>query len=193
MKNHRDEFRPLPDQQRRSPRLHPDPIAEPDDDMWRALIDFRARHGHQWKNKLTIKWMTGEDEREPHSVGLRRVRNHLGPFWLMGLAKPALDLAARRIINLALLPEMAATILPGEGTPIVIKRGEMGYWPMPDGMTVDSINAAFEATAPQVAAMSAGSIFGWHVPGANPNIYDTDGNITRAKDVRSTDDRDDAD
>src|SRR5436305_11121001 len=135
MKNHRDEFRPLPDQQRRSPRLHPDPIAEPDDDMWRALIDFRARHGHQWKNKLTIKWMTGEDEREPHSVGLRRVRNHLGPFWLMGLAKPALDLAARRIINLALLPEMAATILPGEGTPIVIKLGEMGYWPMPDGMT----------------------------------------------------------
>lgn len=161
--------------------------------MWRALIDFRARHGRQWKNKLTIKWMNGEDEHEPHSAGLRRVRNHLGPLWLMGLAKPALDLAARRIVNLALLPEMAATTLPGVGTPIVIKRGEMGYWPMPDGMSVDTINAAFGATPSQLAAMAAGSIFGWQVPGAIPNIYDADGNIARAVGIGSTDDRTDAD
>jgi len=70
---------------------------------------------------------------------------------------------------------MCATHLPETGEPIVIKRGETGYWPLPAGMTVDLINTTFEARPAQLAAMLAGSMFGWDIPGADPDRYDDDG------------------
>ncbi|MDF0491457.1 hypothetical protein PX699_16770 [Sphingobium sp. H39-3-25] len=152
-------------------------MTEPDDDMWRALVDFRARHGRRWKDQLSMKWMNGQDESEPLGGSLRRVRNHLGPSWLCDLEKSILDAAERRLANLAKLPEMCAAHLPGTDEPIVIKRGEKGYWPMPDGMTIEAINATFDATPAQITAMQAGSMFGWDVPGADPDRYDADGNL----------------
>lgn len=157
-------------------------MTEPDDRMWRALIDFRARHGGRWKEELRFKWIYGKDDLEPHGASLRRNRNHLGPSWLHHLTASELDAAGRRLDNLAKLPEMCGAHLAGTGEPIVIKRGEKGYWPMPDGMTVETINETFGATPAQVAAMEAGSMFGWEVPGADPDRYSADGALARRAD-----------
>ena len=160
---------------------------EPDDRMWLALVDFRARHGRRWKEALGIKWMNGEDELEPYSASLRSVRNHFGPSWLHNLRKATLDAAERRLANLAKLPEMCACHLPGMAEPIVITRGEAGYASLPDGMTVDLINTTFEVTPPQIAAMQAGSMFGWDVPGADAARYDHEGALLPRR--SDTDDR----
>lgn len=77
------------------------------------------------------------------------------------------------------LPAMCATHLPSTHEPIVIKRGESGHWPLPDGMTIERINAVFHATPAHVAAMLAGSMFGWDVPGADPTRYDAQGHPRR--------------
>lgn len=148
---------------------------EPTLDMWRALIDFRARHGRYWKQALSLKWMEGSDEHEHFSASLRAVRNHLGPTWLYKLRPATLDAQAKRIALLDRLPVMCATINVETGQAIVLKRGESGYWPVPEGTTVEQFNAALAATAAQVAAMEIGSVFGWDVPGADPASYDGNG------------------
>lgn len=150
-------------------------MTEPDDAMWRALVDFRIRHGRRWKETLSLKWMNGADEFEFYSSSLRMIRNHLGPSWLFDLKKAMLDAAERRLAILDRLPEMCASHLPGTAEAIVIKRGERGYWPLPEGMTVEGINTTFGASPAQIAAMEAGSMFGWDVPGADPDRYDADG------------------
>lgn len=147
----------------------------PSVEMWRALLDFRARHGRSWKRALSLKWMSGGDEVERHSASLRMLRNNFGPSWLYDLRPATLDAVQRQIAVYDTLPEMCATRLVGTGEVIVIKRGETGYWPIPDGMTVDQVNAAFGATPPQIAAMEAGSMFGWAIPGADPGRYDAEG------------------
>ncbi|WP_225010189.1 hypothetical protein [Novosphingobium percolationis] len=73
---------------------------EPTIEMWRALLDFRARHGRYWKRVLSLKWMNGSDEFEHFSASLRMVRNQLGPTWLYALRPAALDIAARRLATL---------------------------------------------------------------------------------------------
>jgi len=78
------------------------------------------------------------------------------------------------------LPEMCATYCLSTREPIVIKRGESGHWPLPDGMTVERINAVFRASPAHVAAMLAGSMFGWDVPGADPTRYDGEGRPKRS-------------
>jgi len=150
-------------------------MTQPDDQMWRALIDFRARHGPDWKETLSIKWMNGGDEHEPHSSSLRRIRNHLGPSWLCDLEEATLDTVRRRLDDLAKLPDMCACLHPETGVPIIIKRGEPGYWPMPTSFTVEKLNADFDATPARIAAMQAAAMFGWHVPAADPDRYDVAG------------------
>lgn len=78
------------------------------------------------------------------------------------------------------LPEMCATYCPSTLEPMVIKRGQAGHWPLPDGMTVERINAVFHASPAQVAAMAAGSMFGWDVPGADPTRYDGQGRLKQS-------------
>lgn len=78
------------------------------------------------------------------------------------------------------LPEMCATYCSSTHEPMVIKRGVTGHWPLPDGMTVERINAVFHASPAQVAAMLAGSIFGWDVPGADPTRCDGEGRPKRS-------------
>lgn len=151
---------------------------EPTNDMYRALIDFRRRHGRYWKRALLLKWMNGADEREYFSNSLRAVRNQFGPSWLYDLKPAILDAAARRLALFDRLPEMCASTLVGTGEAIVIRRGETGYWPLPDGMTIDHIEATFRATPAQIAAMEAGSMFGWDMPGADPDRY-TDKGLLR--------------
>lgn len=154
---------------------------EPSIAMWRALLDFRARHGRTWKRALSLKWMNGGDDFEPFSASLRMVRNHFGPSWLYALRPARLDAIEKQIAIVDMLPEMCATHLGGTREPIVIKRGESGYWPLPDGMTVEEINTLFAATPAQIAAMEAGSMFGWTVPGADPARYADEGALRQDK------------
>jgi len=65
------------------------------------------------------------------------------------------------------LPDLCASRLPTDNTPILIKRGQMGYYPAPN-IDPDEFNAERGITDAQKQAMEAGSMFGWHVPGANP-------------------------
>ncbi len=63
---------------------------------------------------------------------------------------------------------------------ILIKRGENGYHRYYDG-TIKGKEAAAELnerlgiTPAQAEAMLVGSMFGWHVPGARPEMYSEDG------------------
>jgi hypothetical protein len=99
----------------------------------------------------------------------------LGPTWLHRLRPAVLDAAASRVALLDRLPVMCAVHKVGTGEPIILKRGETGYWLLPSDVTVDEFNAAFQPTPAQLAAMEAGSIFGWDVPGADPANYDANG------------------
>lgn len=65
------------------------------------------------------------------------------------------------------LPPICMTLLNSTGEPIAIKLGETGYWPM-HGYDPDEFNKERGVTPAHVAAMEAGSLFGWHVPAANP-------------------------
>ena len=69
---------------------------------------------------------------------------------------------------------------------IVINKGEPGYTPTArygDGVTpreaVDAANKAMGVTRAQEEAMVAGSMFGWHVPGADPKNYNENGEPIR--------------
>lgn len=79
---------------------------------------------------------------------------------------------ARRNIEavLADLPQFAAARLPTDGSPILLKRGERGYW-IVEGMDPDAFNKQRGISHAQVEAMVAGSMFGFDVPGADPLNY----------------------
>lgn len=164
---------PLTLVERRNPMAKVSP--EPTMDMWRALIAFRTRYGRIWKSALAMRWMNGTDENEPLGASLRELRNHFGPSWLHALRRRALDEAERRIALLDRLPVMCATRNLDTGEAIILKRGESGYWTLPEGFTIDSFNAALAPTPSQIAAMEIGSAFGWDVPGADPLNYDAEG------------------
>ncbi len=74
--------------------------------------------------------------------------------------------------NLKKLPPICAAKMPGTGEPILIKRGEMGYYGRPSTFDVDGYNQRHGVTRYQVDAMLAGSMFGWEVPGADPDYYE---------------------
>lgn len=58
-----------------------------------------------------------------------------------------------------------------DGNNIVIKRGEMGYIPMPGDFDVVKYNRSLNVTASQVEAMLLGSMFGFDCPGADPTKH----------------------
>jgi hypothetical protein len=71
--------------------------------------------------------------------------------------------------------------IPGHGVPpvIAVKRGESGYYPIYTHLTADELNKG-KVTPPQREAMLIGSMFGWDVPGANPDHYDENGQMVKA-------------
>lgn len=80
------------------------------------------------------------------------------------------------------LPERCFGYLKATGEIVVLEKGQKGYAPTEkyaENETpqecVDSLNAAMGVTRAQAAAMEAGSMFGWHVPGADPRNYDANG------------------
>ena len=88
------------------------------------------------------------------------------------------------------LPEQCYSILPGSGEIIVVKRNEKGYYNphIPAASKeqareiVDEYNGKLGVTRAQEEAMRTGSMFGFHVPGADPKNYDKDGKPLPPKD-----------
>jgi len=72
------------------------------------------------------------------------------------------------------LPAFSAYWLPSDNSPVLIKRGERCYYPAPD-MDPDQFNFNHGVTRVQAEAMFWGASCGWHVPGADPANYGTDG------------------
>jgi hypothetical protein len=82
------------------------------------------------------------------------------------------------------LPFSCMAVLTSTGDLVNIRRGMTGYYPSDWNVPGDRKrnediaafnNAQHELTKAQCAAMVCGSMFGWDVPGANPAIYDENG------------------
>lgn len=77
------------------------------------------------------------------------------------------------------LPETCFAILPDEGRLIILKRGEKGYYPsewetgnrMKNKKIADWHNYKSGINPAQAMAMQIGSMFGFDVPGADPQSY----------------------
>lgn len=65
---------------------------------------------------------------------------------------------------------------------VIVKRGEIGYYPQRDDVMhygvelKDSLNKRLGVTKAQEMAMGKGSMFGWNIPASNPANYDEEGN-----------------
>lgn len=79
------------------------------------------------------------------------------------------------------LPEKAFTVLATTGEMVLVKRGEMGYYPQREenapwsADNCDILNERMGVTKAQAKAMAMGSQFGWDAPVANPDNYDKNG------------------
>lgn len=80
------------------------------------------------------------------------------------------------------LPEFCYAVMIGDPEQaILIKRGDSGYRPYTKGHPpqveafVNDRNELLGVTPAQREAMIAGSMFGWHTPGADPSNYDAEG------------------
>ena len=80
------------------------------------------------------------------------------------------------------LPEKCWAVLPPTNKLIMVKRGVKGYTPQREDVipwgpeNKDALNKRLGVTKAQENAMISGSMFGWHVPAANPANYDDEGN-----------------
>lgn len=88
---------------------------------------------------------------------------------------PIIERRAEARDNLDHLPPVAFAVLPGRDQLIQLRRGQCGYYPVTatrGDLTLEQhaerLNAELGVTADQAEAMLIGSMFGWHVPAANP-------------------------
>lgn len=76
--------------------------------------------------------------------------------------------------NCVKLPPICYTYLRGGNKEVIaIKNGENGYYEVITNATPEQMNSQLPRvpTAAEILAMEAGSMFGWQVPGANPDTY----------------------
>ena len=98
--------------------------------------------------------------------------------------------------NLEKLPVSCYSTLLTHPELIVIRAGEKGYHKLKDQnypkreckeqhMTMsefaDLMNAMDNVTKAQRAAMDHGSMWGWEIPAADPDMYDKDGKIIKER------------
>ena len=67
------------------------------------------------------------------------------------------------------LPPVCASRHPSTGKTIFIRAGVKGYWEASEHTDPNEFNRDANLTPRQVAAMEVGSLFGFDVPGADPN------------------------
>lgn len=87
------------------------------------------------------------------------------------------------------LPPECMSTMTSSGELIHITRYKKGYTPKDTAFTpednrafADRWNERHGVSKAQEAAMVVGSMFGWHVPGAQPKNYDENGNAIKPKD-----------
>lgn len=81
------------------------------------------------------------------------------------------------------LPPYCASRLRTTNEPILLKSGHKGYWLAPTkDFDVEKFNKARRVTPAQRMAMEIGSIFGFDVPGADPDFHHT----TRTTTIKMT-------
>jgi hypothetical protein len=71
------------------------------------------------------------------------------------------------------LPDLCYSRLPSTKEVIIIKLGESQYYKTdcPKETDIDELNEVLEVTETQRKCMELGSMFGWSLPGANPDNY----------------------
>lgn len=85
------------------------------------------------------------------------------------------------------LPERCYVFVPSSNEIGVVRKGESGYYktdiPVYDSKDAKALvneqNEKLGVTKAQAEAMKAGSMFGWHVPAADPKNYDAQGRAIR--------------
>lgn len=85
------------------------------------------------------------------------------------------------------LPERCYVYVPSSNEIGVIQKGESGYYktdiPVYDSKDAKALvieqNEKLDVTKAQAEAMKGGSMFGWHVPAADPKNYDAQGRAIR--------------
>lgn len=89
--------------------------------------------------------------------------------------------------NMDKLPFRCYAVNQLDGKVILLEKGMSGYYPTTNieagsreanQELVDMLNK--NITKAQVAAMYCGSMFGWNVPGADPDMYDENGNAKKS-------------
>jgi hypothetical protein len=77
------------------------------------------------------------------------------------------------------LPEMCFVKNDETGETVMVRAQVRGYFSahkyVGKNADVDDLNQRIGVTKRQAAAMKVGSMFGFHVPGADPNKYDDEG------------------
>lgn len=89
--------------------------------------------------------------------------------------------AAQFEANMAALPEVAYAVHLLDGSAVLIKRGESGFYPLdtdkfPQAVAepeafVSQMNKQMGVRPSAAEAMKLGSMFSWDMPGANPEAY----------------------
>jgi hypothetical protein len=85
------------------------------------------------------------------------------------------------------LPPVSYASLPSSPKEVIqVLRGVKGYYvrPLLYGASVDELNKSMGVTHAQAEAMLAGSMFGWHVPAADPAYYTAREKSMQAKPVQ---------
>lgn len=80
------------------------------------------------------------------------------------------------------LPDFCFATEAVTDTVILLKNGDMGFYPYLQGTikgkeAAHALNAEFNVSPAQAAAMKMGSLFGWNIPGANPDNYNENGTV----------------
>ena len=69
------------------------------------------------------------------------------------------------------------------GHVVNIQRGVMGHYLVPKSLIglvdIDKVNEGMGCSKAQREAMLGGSMFGWHIPAADPDNYDENGKFRR--------------
>lgn len=89
------------------------------------------------------------------------------------------------------LPRLCYSVLNTTGELIIIKNGEEGYYRTDfNGNNKEEniklknyYNERLGVTELEEQCMKAGSMFGWNVPGADPNNYDENGRFIMREEV----------
>ncbi len=113
-----------------------------------------------------------------------------GIFHICQFAEKCAETGVQAVIPLrASLPEQCYSNLLDTGAVVILKKGETGYYktdiPVTDKASaialVEEYNRKLGVSPAQFEAMKAGSMFGFHVPAADPKNYDDKGQPIRPK------------